>query len=68
MVEKVGVVVDNLEDIQMLFQFYDTDQSGSLDYQEFSAILFGNQSSHTRKMAPQPTKDLKVERLLEAFR
>lgn len=27
----------------MLFQFYDTDGSGYLDYKEFSAVLTGNE-------------------------
>jgi Ca2+-binding EF-hand superfamily protein len=26
-----------------LFDFYDSDKSGSLDYKEFSAIIFGNE-------------------------
>jgi len=39
-IEKIGIVIPTKQDLQALFQLYDTDRSGALDYKEFSAILF----------------------------
>jgi len=43
-IEKIGLYYPP-SDLQPLFEAYDTDQSGSLDYKEFSAILFGNRET-----------------------
>ena len=40
----------------MLFNLYDTDRSGGLDYKEFSAVLFGKVSSTS---SPQKGTSLK---------
>ncbi len=43
-VEKIGLYYTPLE-LEPLFQEYDTDASGALDYKEFSAIVFGNKDT-----------------------
>lgn len=40
--EKLGVVIPTKRDLDALFKYYDTDNSGSLDYKEFSAVITGN--------------------------
>ena len=77
-VEKIGVVVDK-EDVHLLFQFYDQNCNGSLDYKEFSQILFHKGPAQTgpQKVAiqPSPAKQMNsaaakndVNALLQAFR
>ena len=41
--EKIGLYYSPQE-LQPLFKAYDTDQSGSLDYKEFSTIIFGGEN------------------------
>ena len=48
--EKIGVVHISEEDSLKLFQLYDVDGSGYLDYKEFGSQLFG------RTLTPSPTK------------
>ena len=48
-IEKIGVVIPSKKDLQMLFSYYDSDGSGSLDYKEFSAILLGKEGSVMEK-------------------
>jgi len=36
----MGVVVDD-SDLQQFFRVYDSNRSGTLDYKEFSDIVFG---------------------------
>ncbi len=43
-VEKIGLYYPP-QVLQPLFEEYDTDQSGYLDYKEFSAIVFGNRDT-----------------------
>ena len=43
--EKIGVAIPSKKDLQMLFNYYDTDGSGSLDYKEFTVIITGNDNS-----------------------
>ena len=43
-VEKIGLYYTPLE-LEPLFNEYDSDQSGHLDYKEFSAIIFGNRDT-----------------------
>jgi Ca2+-binding EF-hand superfamily protein len=40
---KIGLYYSEQE-LKPLFRGYDTDQSGSIDYKEFSAIVFGGDS------------------------
>jgi Ca2+-binding EF-hand superfamily protein len=39
--EKIGVLINSKRDLDMLFQYYDTDGSGALDYKEFSVMITG---------------------------
>lgn len=39
--EKIGLYY-SVQEMQPLFQQYDQDGSGALDYKEFSAIVFGS--------------------------
>lgn len=40
-IEKIGIQIPTQQDLQVLFNIYDVDGSGSIDYHEFSAGLFG---------------------------
>ena len=48
-IEKIGIQIFNKQDFYDLFEYYDLDKDGSLNYAEFTSILFGNQSGTTRK-------------------
>lgn len=41
--EKIGLYY-SIQELEPLFRQYDTDRSGSLDYKEFSAIVFEGDS------------------------
>lgn len=43
-VEKIGLYY-TAQELEPLFQEYDEDGSGHLDYKEFSAIIFGNRDT-----------------------
>ena len=43
-IEKIGLYYSPLE-VQPLFQEYDADGNGQLDYKEFSAVVFGNRDT-----------------------
>lgn len=51
--EKIGLYYTK-EELAPLFQMYDINQSGDLDFKEFSAIIFGGEApkAHTAKKAP----------------
>ena len=49
-VEKIGVVVEDASELEQLFELYDTDKSGFLDYKEFSAAIFGEESRAARQL------------------
>ena len=51
--EKIGLYYSPQE-MQPLFKQYDTDGSGSLDYKEFSAIIFGHDNVKSQ-MVKRPT-------------
>lgn len=53
-VEKMGIVMDDTSNLEELFDAYDTDKSGSLDYKEFSSSLFGEESRITRQLQVRP--------------
>lgn len=42
-----------MQEFNELFNYYDTNRDGKLDYKEFAAILFDNSSANTRKDSPQ---------------
>ena len=39
-IEKIGVILPSIDDVKVLFDYYDTNQSGALEYKEFSEHLF----------------------------
>lgn len=41
-IEKIGIMIPTQQDLQALFSIYDADNSGSLDYKEFSVALYGH--------------------------
>jgi len=41
--EKIGLYY-SIQEMEPLFRLYDSDRSGSLDYKEFSAIVFADES------------------------
>jgi len=44
-IEKIGIQIPTKQDLDALFNVYDVDGSGSLDYKEFSSNLFGKPST-----------------------
>lgn len=54
-VEKMGIVMDDTSELERLFDVYDKDQSGSLDYKEFSSSIFGEDSRITRQLQFKPS-------------
>jgi Ca2+-binding EF-hand superfamily protein len=44
--EKIGVTIPSQRDLDSIFNYYDTDRSGSLDYKEFTAILLDKDSGN----------------------
>jgi len=40
-IEKIGIQIPTQKDLNMLFNIYDADGSGALDYKEFSSAVFG---------------------------
>jgi Ca2+-binding EF-hand superfamily protein len=48
--EKIGVTIPSPKDLMALFNYYDTDSSGALDYKEFTqAILCKDSGNMERK-------------------
>lgn len=52
-VEKVGILIPTLQDLQVIFNCYDVDGSGHLDYNEFAAIVTGKKTVNTAKPMAQ---------------
>lgn len=38
--EKMGMWMENRQQLDFLFAYYDVDRSGQLDYDEFAAVIF----------------------------
>jgi len=36
-VEKIGIMIPTKQDLQTLFNIYDVDQNGTIDYREFAS-------------------------------
>ena len=51
--EKIGVTIPSKKDTEALFNYYDTDRSGALDYKEFTAILLDKDSAVPEKKNQQ---------------
>ena len=71
-IEKIGVTVPDSQKLQEIFAAYDTDGSGYLDYKEFVAGVFGEESGAGKSLAPQvassPAIQQQGEIALEKFR
>ena len=39
-VEKIGIMIPTSQDLDTLYNMYDKDQSGTLDYREFASEIF----------------------------
>jgi len=53
-IEKIGLYYSQQE-VLPLFQAYDTNGNGQLDYKEFSAIVFGNHDTLKGQQIKRPT-------------
>ena len=47
--EKVGINFPNKKDITTLFNYYDLDRSGALDYKEFTGMITQDRSNPMAK-------------------
>ena len=52
-IEKIGVVLQSQKEAQQIFNHYDLDKSGVLEYKEFCAMLCGGEA---RSKVEPPTK------------
>ena len=57
--EKTGMYFPE-EQLRPLFQTYDTDQSGSLDYKEFAVAVFGEEAAAKGQMQKKPPVEAKT--------
>ncbi|OMJ86586.1 hypothetical protein SteCoe_11872 [Stentor coeruleus] len=71
-IEKIGVVVESTSDLEEIFDGYDKDKSGYLDYKEFAASIFGDESRAARQLQVKPTACLahqtRAEEIIEYIR
>ena len=71
-IEKVGVVTVNPEVLEQVFHSYDVDGNGTLDYKEFIAGVFGDQSATAKRLSPHkalaPSERQQSEEVLENIR
>jgi len=63
-VEKIGIMIPTKQDLNALFNLYDTDGSGGIDYKEFASNMFGYAiGGNTPMKAGGNTGDALCERL-----
>lgn len=60
-IEKIGIMIPTRNDLDTLFSIYDLQQTGSIEYRDFSAQLFGKDSRPAT--ASKATAEDLVERL-----
>jgi len=65
-IEKIGIQIPTKKDLNALFSLYDADGSGSIDYNEFSGILFQKGSGSRPATASLAGAD--PEQLAEALK
>eukprot|EP00347_Sterkiella_histriomuscorum_P017814 403347883 len=68
--EKIGLYY-SIQEMEPLFRLYDSDRSGSLDYKEFSAIVFADESQGLKgqQMKRQPVANSpQAKQLVDIFR
>lgn len=64
--EKLGVWMGSPQDVNRLFQHYDKNNNGQLDYNEFVAVLFNlktKNSSRAQSAHPEPSGDFSQAKL-----
>jgi hypothetical protein len=66
-IEKIGIQIPTRQDLNTLFNIYDADGSGALDYQEFSAVLF-NKGDTSSRPSTATTAGADPEQLAEALK
>jgi Ca2+-binding EF-hand superfamily protein len=54
-IEKIGIQIPTRGDLEMLFNIYDADRSGALDYKEFASGVFGKQTGPPAKFGGAQT-------------
>lgn len=64
-IEKIGIMIPTQQDLNALFNIYDADKSGALDYREFSTGLFNKEASSG---SPQKSGGSNPEDLVERLR
>lgn len=57
-IEKIGIMIPTQADLDALFSLYDHDGSGSIDYREFTAGVFGKESNATPQKAKMTSDEL----------
>jgi len=67
-IEKIGIQIPTKQDLNTLFNIYDLDGSGAIDYNEFSTVLFGKGTPATSSSKAAGTASMDPEQLCEALR
>jgi len=56
-IEKIGVVVPSLQDLEQLFAYYDSDHDGKINYKEFADVVFKKMPVSPQKASPEEPED-----------
>jgi Ca2+-binding EF-hand superfamily protein len=62
-VEKIGIMIPTQQDLMSLFNLYDKDRSGSLDYKEFASEVFQRQVGGASTQGSAATGEALLEKL-----
>jgi len=66
-VEKIGIMIPTRQDLDTLYNLYDKDQSGTLDYREFASEIFGRDVGGTPARGKASADDL-LQRLRDKLK
>lgn len=47
--EKIGVVLSRVQDIQEIFRFYDSEKKGLINYKEFAQKIFSKEKNLNKR-------------------
>jgi len=50
-IEKIGVVLPKVQDIQLVFDFYDTEKKGRINYKKLGLEIFDSSAKQKRTFA-----------------
>jgi Ca2+-binding EF-hand superfamily protein len=68
-VEKVGILIPTFQDLQVIFNIYDVNQNGDLDYNEFASIVTGrSQVSGATPRASQQSSEQLMQRIKQKMK